>query len=99
MKNLKQFLKGNQEKEDTACFDVDGPPCKRFRRGHAEEGPDDLNQNGVLSQIPLVNDDNAAVENSAVDVCNVCLGILQEFCEIDFVKKVNDQFLIYTRTF
>ncbi|XP_010704666.1 putative tRNA pseudouridine synthase Pus10 [Meleagris gallopavo] len=88
MKNLKQFLKGNQEKEDTACFDVDGPPCKRFRRGHAEEGPDDLNQNGVLSQIPLVNDDNAAVENSAVDVCNVCLGILQEFCEIDFVKKM-----------
>ncbi|XP_042735347.1 tRNA pseudouridine synthase Pus10 isoform X1 [Lagopus leucura] len=88
MKDLKQFLKGNQEKEDAACFDVADPPCKRFRRGHAEEGPDDLNQNGMLSQVPLVNDDNAAVENSAEEVCNVCLGILQEFCEIDFVKKM-----------
>uniref|UniRef100_A0A8V0Z2S0 tRNA pseudouridine(55) synthase n=1 Tax=Gallus gallus TaxID=9031 RepID=A0A8V0Z2S0_CHICK len=92
MKDLKQFLEGNQEEEDRACFDVADPPCKRFRHGHTEEGADDLNQNGVLSQIPLANDGNADVENSdvensAVEVCNVCLGILQEFCEIDFVKK------------
>jgi len=104
MKDLKQFLEGNQEEEDRACFDVADPPCKRFRHGHTEEGADDLNQNGVLSQIPLANDGNADVENSdvensAVEVCNVCLGILQEFCEIDFVKKVNNQFLIYTCTF
>ncbi|XP_021248572.1 putative tRNA pseudouridine synthase Pus10 isoform X3 [Numida meleagris] len=89
MKDLKQFLKGNQEKEDTTCFDVADPPCKRFRLGHTEEGPDDLNRNGALSQIPLVSDDNAAVEDSSVEVCNVCLGILQEFCEIDFVKKLS----------
>uniref|UniRef100_A0A8C2YEA0 tRNA pseudouridine synthase Pus10 n=1 Tax=Coturnix japonica TaxID=93934 RepID=A0A8C2YEA0_COTJA len=93
MKDLKQFLNGNQEKEDTTCFDVADPPCKRFRLGHAEGGPEDLNQNGALSQISLVNDDNAAVqnsaaENSAAEVCNVCLGILQEFCEADFVKKM-----------
>ncbi|OXB76134.1 UNVERIFIED_CONTAM: hypothetical protein H355_005345 [Colinus virginianus] len=88
MKDLKQFLKGNQENEDTACFDVADPPCKRFRLGYTEEGPGDLNQNEVLGQIPLVNDDNAAVENLAVEVCSVCLGILQEFCEIDFVKKI-----------
>ncbi|OXB63055.1 hypothetical protein ASZ78_014822, partial [Callipepla squamata] len=87
MKDLKQFLKGNQEKEDTTCFDVADPPCKRFRLGYTEEGPGDLNQNEVLGQIPLVNDDNAAMENLAVEVCSVCLGILQEFCEIDFVKK------------
>ncbi|NXJ03754.1 PUS10 synthase, partial [Odontophorus gujanensis] len=88
MKDLKQFLKGNQEKEDTACLDVADPPCKRFRLGYTEERPDDLNQNEVLSQTPLDNDDNAAVENLAVQVCSVCLGILQEFCEIDFVKKI-----------
>ncbi|NXK45489.1 PUS10 synthase, partial [Chauna torquata] len=88
MKDLKEFLKNNPEKEDTACFDVVDPPCKRIRLEHTEEGPDDLNQNGVLKQIPLVNDDSAAVENSTVEVCNVCLGILQEFCEVDFVKRV-----------
>ncbi|XP_040467370.1 tRNA pseudouridine synthase Pus10 isoform X1 [Falco naumanni] len=88
MKDLKEFLKNNQEEEDTDCFDVVDPPCKRIRLEQTEEGPDALNHNGALQQIPLVNDGNTAVENSAVKVCNVCLGILQEFCEADFVKKV-----------
>ncbi|XP_062465784.1 tRNA pseudouridine synthase Pus10 isoform X2 [Pezoporus occidentalis] len=88
MKVLKEFLKNDPEKEDTVCFDVVDPPCKRIRLEHREEGPEDLNHNGALQQIPQVNDENTAVENSAVKVCNVCLGILQEFCEADFVKKV-----------
>uniref|UniRef100_A0A663N2N4 tRNA pseudouridine synthase Pus10 n=1 Tax=Athene cunicularia TaxID=194338 RepID=A0A663N2N4_ATHCN len=88
MKDLKEFLKNNQEEEDTVCSDVVDPPCKRIRLEHTEEGPDDLNHNGALQQIPLVNDKNAAMENSPVKVCNVCLGILQEFCEVEFVKKV-----------
>ncbi|XP_050750495.1 tRNA pseudouridine synthase Pus10 isoform X2 [Gymnogyps californianus] len=88
MKDLKEFLKNTQEKEDTVCFDVVDPPCKRLRLQHTEEGPDDVNHNGALQQIPSVNDENTAMENSAVKVCNVCLGILQEFCEADFVKKV-----------
>ncbi|KAF1578893.1 UNVERIFIED_CONTAM: putative tRNA pseudouridine synthase Pus10, partial [Eudyptes pachyrhynchus] len=88
MKDLKEFLKNNQEKEDTVCSDVVDPPCKRIRLEHTEEGPGDLNHNGALQQIPSVNDGNTAMEDSAVKVCNVCLGILQEFCEVDFVKKV-----------
>ncbi|XP_052639972.1 tRNA pseudouridine synthase Pus10 isoform X3 [Harpia harpyja] len=88
MKDLKEFLKKNQEKEDTVCFDVVDPPCKRIRLEHTEEGPDDVNHNGGLQQIPSVNNENTAVENLAVKVCNVCLGVLQEFCEVDFVKKV-----------
>ncbi|KAK2523114.1 Pus10 [Columba livia] len=88
MKDLKEFLKNNQEKEDTVCFDAVDPPCKRIRLEHTEEGPDDLNHNGALRQIPSGNGENNATENSAVKVCNVCLGILQEFCEADFVKKV-----------
>uniref|UniRef100_A0A672TP44 tRNA pseudouridine synthase Pus10 n=1 Tax=Strigops habroptila TaxID=2489341 RepID=A0A672TP44_STRHB len=88
MKVLKEFLKNNQEKEDTVCFDVADPPCKRIRLEHPEEGPEDLNHNGALQQIPCVDDENTAMENSAVKACNVCLGILQEFCETDFVKKV-----------
>ncbi|KFW76036.1 Putative tRNA pseudouridine synthase Pus10, partial [Phalacrocorax carbo] len=87
MKDLKEFLKNNQEGEGTVCFDVADPPCKRIRLEHAEEGPD-LNHSGALQQIPSVNDGNTAMENSTVKVCNVCLGILQEFCEADFVKKV-----------
>ncbi|XP_064915430.1 tRNA pseudouridine synthase Pus10 isoform X1 [Columba livia] len=88
MKDLKEFLKNNQEKEDTVCFDAVDPPCKRIRLEHTEEGPDDLNHNGALRQIPSGNGENNATENSAVKVCNVCLGVLQEFCEADFVKKV-----------
>lgn len=99
MKDLKEFLKNNQEKEDTVCSDVVDPPCKRIRLEHTEGGPGDLNHNGALQQIPSVNDGNAAMEDSAVKVCNVCLGILQEFCEVDFVKKVNKQFLIFMCTF
>ncbi|NXC17427.1 PUS10 synthase, partial [Corythaeola cristata] len=91
MKDLKEFLKNNPEKEDTVCFDVVDPPCKRIRLEDTEEGPDDLNHNGVLQQIPSVNDENTAMETSAVTVCNVCLGILQEFCEADFVKKVSQK--------
>lgn len=100
MKDLTEFLKNNQQQqEDAAGFGIVDPPCKRIRLEHTEEVPDDLNQNGVLKHVPLVNDDSAAVENSTVEVCNVCLGILQEFCEADFVKRVNNQFLIHTCTF
>ncbi|KFQ69640.1 Putative tRNA pseudouridine synthase Pus10, partial [Phaethon lepturus] len=87
MKYLQEFLKNDEEKEDTVCFDVVDPPCKRIRLEHTE-GPDDVNHNGALQQVLLVNDENTAMENLAVKVCNVCLGILQEFCEVDFVKKV-----------
>ncbi|XP_008945846.1 PREDICTED: putative tRNA pseudouridine synthase Pus10 [Merops nubicus] len=85
MKDLKDFLKNNQEAEDPVCLD---PPCKRIRLEHTEEGAGDVNHNGELQQMPLVNDGNPALENSAVRVCNVCLGILQEFSEADFVKKM-----------
>ncbi|KFO72917.1 Putative tRNA pseudouridine synthase Pus10, partial [Cuculus canorus] len=88
MKDLKEFLKNNEEKEVTICFDEVDPPCKRIRLEHTEEGRDDLNHNGALQQIPSANDDDTAMKNSIVKICNVCLGILQEFCEADFVKKV-----------
>ncbi|XP_068796470.1 tRNA pseudouridine synthase Pus10 isoform X6 [Struthio camelus] len=88
MKELKEFLKNNPEKQDAVCSEVADPPYKRIKLENTEEGPDDLNRNGVLKQIPLVYEENTALESSAVKVCNVCLGILQEFCEVDFVKKV-----------
>ncbi|XP_031959658.1 putative tRNA pseudouridine synthase Pus10 isoform X1 [Corvus moneduloides] len=88
MKDLQEFLKNNREKEDTVSWDVADPPCKRIRLEDREEGADDVNHNGAIPQIPEAGDGNAAVESSAAKVCNVCLGILQEFCEADFVKKV-----------
>ncbi|XP_032538935.1 putative tRNA pseudouridine synthase Pus10 isoform X2 [Chiroxiphia lanceolata] len=89
MKDLRDFLKKNQEEEEgTVCLEVVDPPCKRIRLEDTEEGPEDLNHNGALPQIPSESDGNAAMESSAGKVCNVCLGILQEFCEADFVKRV-----------
>ncbi|XP_053793123.1 tRNA pseudouridine synthase Pus10 isoform X4 [Vidua chalybeata] len=89
MKDLQEFLKNSQEKEDTVCLDAADPPCKRIRLEHSrEEGADDLNLNGAVPQLPSAGRGNTAMESSAGKVCNVCLGILQEFCEADFVKKV-----------
>ncbi|XP_027594505.1 tRNA pseudouridine synthase Pus10 isoform X1 [Pipra filicauda] len=88
MKDLQDFLKKNQGEEGTVCLEVVDPPCKRIRLEDTEEGPEDLNHNGALPRIPSENAGNAAVESCAGKVCNVCLGILQEFCEADFVKRV-----------
>lgn len=87
MKDLQEFLKNSQEKEDTVCLDVADPPCKRLRLEHKEEGAAELNHNGAIPQLPSAG--NSALQSSAGRVCNVCLGILQEFCEPDFVKKVH----------
>lgn len=91
MKDLGEFLKTSRAEEDTVCLDVADPPCKRIRLEHREEGADDVKHNGAIPQIPEADSGNAEMESSAVKVCNVCLGILQEFCEADFVKKVNSQ--------
>ncbi|NWZ08088.1 PUS10 synthase, partial [Agelaius phoeniceus] len=98
LKDLQEFLKNSQEKEGTVCLDVADPPCKRLRLEHKEEGADELNHNGAIPQLPSAGNagntgnpalsGNTALESSAGRVCNVCLGILQEFCEPDFVKKV-----------
>ncbi|XP_071300155.1 tRNA pseudouridine synthase Pus10 [Agelaius tricolor] len=101
LKDLQEFLKNSQEKEGTVCLDVADPPCKRLRLEHKEEGADELNHNGAIPHLPSAGNagnagntgnpalsGNTALESSAGRVCNVCLGILQEFCEPDFVKKV-----------
>ncbi|XP_054146210.1 tRNA pseudouridine synthase Pus10 isoform X1 [Melozone crissalis] len=95
LKDLQEFLRKSQEQEGTECLEVADPPCKRLRLEHQEEGAAELNHNGATPQLPPAGDTgntgnagNAALDSSAGRVCNVCLGILQEFCEPDFVKKV-----------
>ncbi|KAM7027383.1 tRNA pseudouridine synthase Pus10 [Passerculus sandwichensis] len=95
LKDLQEFLRNSQEQEGTECLDVSDPPCKRLRLEQKGEGGAELNHNGATPQLPPAGDTgntgnagNAALDSSAGRVCNVCLGILQEFCEPDFVKKV-----------
>ncbi|KAM4902843.1 tRNA pseudouridine synthase Pus10 isoform 2-T2 [Sylvia borin] len=88
LKELQEFLKDAQEEGDTVCVGVADPPCKRLRLEPGEEGADDLKHNGAVPQLPSAGDGSAAADSAAGSVCNVCLGILQEFCEADFVKKV-----------
>uniref|UniRef100_A0A8C3SSR2 tRNA pseudouridine synthase Pus10 n=1 Tax=Chelydra serpentina TaxID=8475 RepID=A0A8C3SSR2_CHESE len=88
LRELHEFLEYNKEKEDKFCCEIADPPRKRIRLENMGEGAEDLSQNGALQQAPVADDVNVAMENTTPKVCNVCLGILQEFCEIDFVKKV-----------
>uniref|UniRef100_A0A8C5IL25 tRNA pseudouridine synthase Pus10 n=1 Tax=Junco hyemalis TaxID=40217 RepID=A0A8C5IL25_JUNHY len=95
LKDLQEFLRSSPEQEGPECLGVADPPCKRLRLEHQEQGAAELNHNGAAPQLPSAGDTgnagdagDAALHSSAGRVCNVCLGILQQFCEPDFVKKV-----------
>ncbi|XP_019372178.1 PREDICTED: putative tRNA pseudouridine synthase Pus10 isoform X2 [Gavialis gangeticus] len=88
LRELYDLLENSKDKDDILCHnEAADPPSKRIRLENTEEGTEDLNQNGALQHTLVVNDGNAAPENLTLTVCNVCLGVLQEFCEADFVKK------------
>lgn len=66
------------------------PPCKKIKLENAN-GIKDQNPNGS-HELNNMNDDGSdapAIENLNPVVCNICLGILQDLCEIDFVKAVS----------
>uniref|UniRef100_A0A8D2Q295 tRNA pseudouridine synthase Pus10 n=1 Tax=Zosterops lateralis melanops TaxID=1220523 RepID=A0A8D2Q295_ZOSLA len=75
LKDLQKFLRNSHEEEGSVCLDVSNPPCKRLRLEPGEEGASDRNCNVAIPHLPG-------------NICNVCLGVLQEFCEAGFVKKV-----------
>lgn len=63
------------------------PPLKKIRLH--EDGVDTLSANGEEG-VSVTEDENmAATKPSNWRVCNVCLGILQGFCEKDFITEVN----------
>lgn len=66
------------------------PPCKKIKLENAN-GIKDQNPNGSHELNDMDNDgsDAPAIENLNPVVCNICLGILQDLCEIDFVKAVS----------
>uniref|UniRef100_A0A2K6LA35 tRNA pseudouridine synthase Pus10 n=1 Tax=Rhinopithecus bieti TaxID=61621 RepID=A0A2K6LA35_RHIBE len=84
LNELQKFL---ETEKDELILEVMNPPPKKIRLQELADSIDNLSQNGE-GRISVSQDGSIASKNSNLNVCNVCLGILQEFCEKDFVKKV-----------
>lgn len=93
LNELQKFL---ETEKDELVLEVPNPPPKKIRLQELEDeidGIDNLSQNGK-GRVSIIEDGSIASRNSSLNVCNVCLGILQGFCEKDFIKKVNNLFLV-----
>ncbi|XP_012494635.1 PREDICTED: putative tRNA pseudouridine synthase Pus10 [Propithecus coquereli] len=84
LNELRKFL---ETEKDELILDVLNPPPKKIRLQELEDRTDNVNQNGE-GRLSVIEDGSIASKNSNLNVCNVCLGILQAFCEKDFIKKV-----------
>ncbi|XP_070788324.1 tRNA pseudouridine synthase Pus10 isoform X2 [Pituophis catenifer annectens] len=85
---LCKFLDSKKDENILSC-EMANPPCKKIKLENAN-GIKDQNPNGSHELNDMDNDgsDAPAIENLNPVVCNICLGILQDLCEIDFVKDV-----------
>ncbi|KAB0395599.1 hypothetical protein E2I00_014594, partial [Balaenoptera physalus] len=87
LNELQKFL---ETEKDELVSEVPNPPPKKIRLQELEDGidgMDNLSQNGE-GKTSIIEDGSIASKNSNLNVCNVCLGILQDFCEKEFIKKV-----------
>lgn len=82
--DLQKFL---ETEKDELILEVPNPPLKKIRL--QGDGTDNLSGNGQ-DGVSATEDESIASEPSNSSVCNVCLGILQEFCEKEFITKVNN---------
>ncbi|XP_028732208.1 tRNA pseudouridine synthase Pus10 isoform X2 [Peromyscus leucopus] len=80
--DLQKFL---ETEKDELIVEVPNPPLKKIRL--QEDGMDNLSGNGEEG-ISAPEEESIASEPSNLSVCNICLGILQEFCEKEFITKV-----------
>nr|XP_045003522.1 tRNA pseudouridine synthase Pus10 isoform X2 [Jaculus jaculus] len=83
LSDMQKYLK---TEKDELVLEVPNPPSKKIRLQELENGIDNLSQNGE-DRLCVTDDGSIASRNSNLSVCNVCLGILQEFCEKEFIKK------------
>ncbi|XP_049726334.1 tRNA pseudouridine synthase Pus10 isoform X3 [Elephas maximus indicus] len=81
---LQKFL---ETEKDTFILEAPNPPLKKIRLQESGDGIDNLSQN-TEGGVSVTEDGSIASRNSYFNVCNVCLGVLQEFCEKEFIKKV-----------
>lgn len=84
LSELQKFLE--TEKTKLILEDPD-PPLKKIRLQELEDGIDSLSKNED-DKLSAPEDGDIASQRSTSSVCNVCLGILQEFCEKEFIKQV-----------
>ncbi|XP_077189104.1 tRNA pseudouridine synthase Pus10 isoform X2 [Paroedura picta] len=79
---LRTLLQSDNNEGGLPCEMVQ-PPCKRIKLESPKEEAAEQTPNGSHQLIDAEKDGNVRPP-----VCTVCLGILQELCEMDFVKAV-----------
>ncbi|XP_048392181.1 putative tRNA pseudouridine synthase Pus10 isoform X2 [Stegostoma tigrinum] len=79
---LHKFLNGDEDKSKEVEYGQ--PPCKKMRLQDSEKNDSDSEQNGAVKLLS----NECVLPGDEVQTCSVCLGILQDLCEMDFVKKV-----------
>lgn len=83
LNDLQRFL---EPEKHELILEAPNPPLKKIRLH--EDGVDNLSGNGEEG-VPVTEDESmAATKPSDWRVCNVCLGILQGFCEKGFITEV-----------
>ncbi|XP_074062857.1 tRNA pseudouridine synthase Pus10 isoform X2 [Macrotis lagotis] len=83
LRDLENFLK---TEDDDLTLEATEPPLKKIRLQDGKSQIDDGSQNG--GEMPaILKDENMLLEKPYLNACNICLGILQEFCEKTFIKK------------
>ncbi|KAJ6667085.1 hypothetical protein lerEdw1_019089 [Lerista edwardsae] len=87
LSELLEFL-GNDKDEQKLSCETETPPSKRIKLESTKEASEEQIPNGSHQQASVEDDGNRAAENLRPAVCNVCLGIMQELCEMEFVKSV-----------
>ncbi|XP_044284844.1 tRNA pseudouridine synthase Pus10 isoform X2 [Varanus komodoensis] len=80
---LCKFLESNKDEDNPSC-ETETPPSKRIKLGRMEEAEEQTPNGSHLLEVGA----GTAAEGLETAVCCVCLGILQQLCEVDFVKAV-----------
>lgn len=83
LNELQKFL---EPEKHELILEVPKPPLKKIRLH--EDGIDNLSEDGK-EVVSVTEDASVTAKPSKMSVCNVCLGILQGFCEKGFIAEVN----------
>ncbi|XP_066468029.1 tRNA pseudouridine synthase Pus10 [Tiliqua scincoides] len=87
LSELYEFLRSDNDEQKLSCEMAD-PPCKRIKLESTKEASEEQAPNGSHQPASVEADGIRATEDVRPTVCNVCLGIMQELSEMDFVKAV-----------
>lgn len=88
LSELYEFLGNNKDEQKLPC-ETETPPSKKIKLESTKETSEEQIPNGSHQEASVEDEGNRAAENVRPVVCNVCLGIMQELCEMEFVKAVS----------